>query len=134
MSKDKVYLVPVNRLAPEFLLRIADQSVTADGDGCCGCEKPFGRAGRIAGAMIALNPGGGEKAAAITFLCQECGSRRAEVCRRLNVEPIESSPDDQKFWTHAVLVEMAIAKACSLDPADCVPGYDAAAEASTRMH
>jgi hypothetical protein len=60
MSKDKVYLVPVNRLAPEFLLRIADQSVTADGDGCCGCEKPFGRAGRIAGAMIALNPGGGE--------------------------------------------------------------------------
>ena len=98
MSKDKVYLVPVTRLAPEFLLRIADQSVTADGEGCCGCEKPFGRAGRIAGAMIALNPGGGEEAAAITFLCLECGSRRAEVCRRLNVEPVESSPDDQKFW------------------------------------
>jgi hypothetical protein len=113
VSENKVYLVPVTRLAPKFLLRIADQSVTADGAVCCGCGKPFGRAGSIAGAMIALNPAGSWKeAASIAFLCKECGWRRAEVCRRMNVEPIESSPGDQKFWTHAVLVEMAIAKAC----------------------
>ena len=120
---DKAHLVPVGRLAPAFLQRMRNERLTDEHTGgCCGCDKPLRVAHEIAGAIIVLTPSSGpEAAAAVYFLCRECAPERGDICRRLGFEPVETSPDEHAWWRDGVMVEMAIAIACGVDPAAVVP-------------